>query len=104
MPCLARADASAVQLMLSAGGPSVCSRACTQLVPDLLLQAAETQVKQLEEAQLGVDIGLLHGKFKGADKQEALTAFAEGRTPVLVATSVVEVRSLDARLRRADLS
>ena len=58
------------------------------------LQAAETQREQLEHANLGRDVrlGLLHGRMKPADKTAAMTAFAQGNTPVLVSTSVVEVR------------
>ena len=58
------------------------------------LQAAETQREQLEHANLGRDVrlGLLHGRMKPADKTAAMTAFAQGDTPVLVSTSVVEVR------------
>ncbi len=36
-------------------------------------------------------IGLLHGRMKGADKEEILTAFAAGDIDCLVATTVVEV-------------
>lgn len=59
-------------------------------------QAAETQREQLEQAHLGegVKLGLLHGKMKPADKSAALNAFADGSTPVLVSTSVVEVCAL----------
>ena len=56
------------------------------------MQAAETQLKQLEQAGLGVPLGLLHGRMKSDVKKDALDAFANGSTPVLVATSVVEVR------------
>ena len=36
-------------------------------------------------------VGLLHGALGAADKEAALRAFAEGRTDVLVATTVVEL-------------
>ncbi len=36
-------------------------------------------------------IGLLHGKMKQAEKNEAMEKFRNGETPVLVATTVVEV-------------
>jgi ATP-dependent DNA helicase RecG len=36
-------------------------------------------------------VGLLHGALDGAAKEEALRAFADGRTDVLVATTVVEL-------------
>jgi len=39
----------------------------------------------------GVAVGLLHGRMSAEDKDEAMAAFVSGRTPVLVATTVVEV-------------
>lgn len=36
-------------------------------------------------------VGLLHGRMKGREKEEAMRNFLEGRTQILVATSVVEV-------------
>ncbi len=39
----------------------------------------------------GLAVGLLHGQMTSAEKEEALTLFRRGDTPVLVATVVVEV-------------
>jgi ATP-dependent DNA helicase RecG len=36
-------------------------------------------------------VGLLHGRMSSADKEEAITAFRENRTQILVSTTVVEV-------------
>lgn len=36
-------------------------------------------------------VGLVHGQMRGADKDAALAAFADGSVPLLVATTVVEV-------------
>ncbi len=36
-------------------------------------------------------VGLLHGRMTGEEKQQAITAFHEGRSQVLVCTTVVEV-------------
>jgi len=36
-------------------------------------------------------VGLVHGRMEAGERQMALEAFAAGRTPVLVATSVIEV-------------
>ncbi|MCL4233679.1 MAG: ATP-dependent DNA helicase RecG [Deltaproteobacteria bacterium] len=47
-----------------------------------------------KEAELrfsGIPIGLLHGRMTGVEKERALRDFAEGRTRVLVATTVIEV-------------
>ena len=42
-------------------------------------------------ALAGVPIGVLHGRMPSAAKDEAMAAFAAGRTPVLVSTTVIEV-------------
>ncbi|MCE9634411.1 MAG: ATP-dependent DNA helicase RecG [Planctomycetes bacterium] len=39
----------------------------------------------------GVGVGLMHGRLTTKEKDAAMAAFRDGRTPVLVATSVVEV-------------
>ncbi len=39
----------------------------------------------------GIDIGVMHGRLGGDEKDSAMAAFAEGRTPVLVSTTVIEV-------------
>ena len=41
--------------------------------------------------QLGVPIGLVHGRLKPAEKDAALEDFRSGRTKILVATTVIEV-------------
>ena len=54
--------------------------------------AAEVRAMALREA-LGphVVVGLVHGRLAGPEKDAVMAAFAEGRTVVLVATTVVEV-------------
>ncbi|WP_170413393.1 ATP-dependent DNA helicase RecG [Ruegeria atlantica] len=55
------------------------------------LTAAEERFKRLR-AVLGEGIvGLVHGQMPAADKDAAMAAFQEGRTKVLVATTVIEV-------------
>lgn len=39
----------------------------------------------------GVEIGLLHGRLSGAEKEEIMSRFRDGTIAVLVATSVIEV-------------
>lgn len=39
----------------------------------------------------GKKVGLLHGKMKAEEKEEALEKFYTGETPILVSTSVIEV-------------
>ncbi|ACI98673.1 ATP-dependent DNA helicase RecG [Rhodospirillum centenum] len=41
--------------------------------------------------RFGERVGLVHGRMKGAEKDAAMAAFAEGRLDVLVATTVIEV-------------
>ena len=40
---------------------------------------------------LGTNVGLVHGRMKGEDKDAALDAFRTGTTKILVATTVIEV-------------
>lgn len=43
------------------------------------------------QKKFGIDVGLVHGRMKPAEKDEALEAFRLGETKVLVATTVIEV-------------
>lgn len=54
-------------------------------------QAAEATYAQLCSELPELRIGLVHGRLKAAEKEVQLRAFAEGRTQVLVATTVIEV-------------
>ena len=52
--------------------------------------AAEERFRHL--AQLfGTRVSLVHGRMKGADKDQAMADFAAGRIDILVATTVIEV-------------
>ena len=53
--------------------------------------AAATERYALLKELLGDRVGLVHGKMKGAEKDAAMAAFAEGRLDLLVATTVIEV-------------
>ncbi|WP_020178772.1 ATP-dependent DNA helicase RecG [Methylopila sp. M107] len=52
--------------------------------------AAEDRFGALSEAFPG-KVGLVHGRMKGFDKDAAVERFVTGETPVLVATTVIEV-------------
>jgi ATP-dependent DNA helicase RecG len=54
------------------------------------LTSAETRAVMLTKA-LGIEVGLVHGRMAGADKDRAMERFRSGETPVLVATTVIEV-------------
>ncbi len=60
------------------------------------IKAAELEHKRLQEDGVLGDAacGLLHGRMSSEDKFAALKAFASGETPVLISTTVVEVRNL----------
>jgi ATP-dependent DNA helicase RecG len=54
--------------------------------------SAEATYERLEADELsGLSLGLLHGRLAAAEKEAAMAAFRDGRTQVLVATTVIEV-------------
>lgn len=57
----------------------------------LQCQAAEQTAVHLQENLPELTIGLIHGRLKQDQKQTTMQAFKEGRLPILVATTVIEV-------------
>ncbi|MCA1856657.1 ATP-dependent DNA helicase RecG [Massilia oculi] len=57
----------------------------------LQLQTATETYETLAEALPDLQVGLVHGRLKPAEKQVIMDAFIEGRIHVLVATTVIEV-------------
>jgi ATP-dependent DNA helicase RecG len=58
----------------------------------LEVASAEETYARLEADDLsGLSLGLLHGRLPTAEKEAAMAAFRDGRTQVLVATTVIEV-------------
>ncbi|MFN3346367.1 MAG: ATP-dependent DNA helicase RecG [Candidatus Bipolaricaulaceae bacterium] len=57
---------------------------------ELDLRAATVAYEELR-ARFGEVVGLLHGRMNAEEKREAMAAFREGRTQLLVATVVVEL-------------
>jgi ATP-dependent DNA helicase RecG len=56
------------------------------------LRSAKAEAKRLAaDVFPDLQVGLVHGDMKSADKEAAMTAFRDGSTDVLVATTVVEV-------------
>ena len=53
--------------------------------------AAATERFEALKKIFGARVGLVHGKMKGAERDTAMTAFANGGIDLLVATTVVEV-------------
>lgn len=54
-------------------------------------QAAEVSFEMLQSALPGLPVGLVHGRMKPAEKERAMRLFKEGKTRLLVATTVIEV-------------
>lgn len=56
------------------------------------LRSAKVEAKRLAaEVFPDLEVGLVHGDMRSQDKEEAMGAFRDGKTQVLVATTVVEV-------------
>ena len=54
-------------------------------------QAAEDVAANLRTELQGLNVGLIHGRLKSADKQQVMDEFKSGVTQLLVATTVIEV-------------
>ncbi len=54
-------------------------------------QAAEEVARQLRSDLSGVEVGLVHGRMKPAEKQQIMDRFKNGEIQLLVATTVIEV-------------
>ncbi|WP_376704298.1 ATP-dependent DNA helicase RecG [Mesorhizobium sp. ISC25] len=57
---------------------------------EIKLMSAEDRFASLKPL-FGDRVGLVHGRMKGADKDEAMRAFKQGGTRILIATTVIEV-------------
>ena len=57
---------------------------------EVKLMSAEDRFASLQPV-FGDRVGLVHGRMKGAEKDEAMRAFKDGETRVLIATTVIEV-------------
>lgn len=54
-------------------------------------QAAEEVARELHSSLTGIEVALVHGRMKPAEKQAVMDQFKCGRVQVLVATTVIEV-------------
>ncbi|MGB5487977.1 MAG: ATP-dependent DNA helicase RecG [Lysobacterales bacterium] len=54
-------------------------------------QAAEDVARSLKDELSGLNVGLIHGRMKPADKQQVMDDFKIGKIHLLVATTVIEV-------------
>ncbi|TIQ95787.1 ATP-dependent DNA helicase RecG [Mesorhizobium sp.] len=57
---------------------------------EIKLMSAEDRFASLKPL-FGEQIGLVHGRMKGAEKDDAMRAFKQGETRILIATTVIEV-------------
>ena len=56
------------------------------------LRSAKSEAKRLAaDVFPDLEVGLVHGDMKAEEKEQAMTAFRDGKTDVLVATTVIEV-------------
>ena len=55
------------------------------------LKAAKEFAEKLTKDLAPLKVGLVHGRLKSAEKEQAMSAFVAGETNVLVATTVIEV-------------
>ncbi|GAV76149.1 DEAD domain-containing protein/Helicase_C domain-containing protein [Cephalotus follicularis] len=55
------------------------------------LRAASADLEAMSDRFQGYNCGLLHGKLKGEDRDEALRRFRSGETHILLSTPVIEV-------------
>ncbi len=58
---------------------------------ELTCQAAETTFEDLAAALGGLNVGLIHGRMKAAEKAAVMQRFKDGQLQLLVATTVIEV-------------
>ena len=58
---------------------------------ELTCQAAETTFADLAAALGGLQVGLIHGRMKAAEKAAVMEQFKQGQLQLLVATTVIEV-------------
>jgi ATP-dependent DNA helicase RecG len=58
---------------------------------ELTCQAAETTFSDLSAALGGLNVGLIHGRMKPAEKAAVMEQFKQGQLQLLVATTVIEV-------------
>ena len=66
---------------------------CTLIEDSSVLQceAAKSSWEKLCQALPDLEVGLVHGQMKAADKDQVIEAFRAGRIDLLVATKVIEV-------------
>ncbi len=83
---------SAVRDRIQAGEQAYVVYPLVEESETLPMKAVIEEAKKLENTHLrGYRVGVLHGRLKPAEKAEAMNAFRDGKTQVLVCTTVIEV-------------
>ena len=72
------------------GGPVAAGAGAPERPPLRAVLEVAAELERLP-ALTGIGIGILHGRLGAGEKDEAMARFAAGTTPVLVATTVIEV-------------
>ena len=76
---------------LAAGGQAYWVCPLVEESESIDAAAAEDRAAILRQRFRGERVGLVHGRMKGADKDDVMASFASGGLGVLVATTVIEV-------------
>lgn len=69
----------------------ICPRIAASENGDEVKTVTEEHTKLSRDIFPNLEVGLLHGRLRSKEKEEVMRRFAEGKTHILVATSVVEV-------------
>ncbi|MBS0224247.1 MAG: ATP-dependent DNA helicase RecG [Proteobacteria bacterium] len=83
--------------VVEAVGRMLAANARVYWVCPLIEESEEIDLANAEEryrllsARFSGKVGLVHGRMKGPEREATMTAFAEGRLSILVATTVIEV-------------
>ena len=83
--------AEGVQRQLDAGARVYWVCPLVEESETLDLAAVEDRARQLKDMFGDDNVGLVHGRMKGKDKDTVMADFQDGRISVLVATTVIEV-------------
>ena len=73
--------------------PFICDRETGEIISEesLNLKSAVEFFAELQAALPEINVGLLHGKMKSAEKDDVMSRFSSGEVQVLVSTTVIEV-------------
>lgn len=83
--------------VVEAVGRMLAANARVYWVCPLIEESEEVDLANAEEryrllgARFSGKVGLIHGRMKGPEREATMTAFADGRLSILVATTVIEV-------------